>query len=135
MVIAIAALAIGASAPYTQKMYYSMQYQGAVKDTLVLLHSARQQSLASGGPVDLVIDPQLRQLSLGQELRRLPQHLQLSAVSAAEVNRADQAVIRFYPDGSSSGGTVTIRDGDTRASDLQVNWFLGKITQHGYVPE
>ena len=38
-----------------------------------------------------------------------------------------EGAIRFYPDGSSSGGRISLRHG-ARATVIDVNWLTGKIT-------
>lgn len=35
--------------------------------------------------------------------------------------------IRFFPDGSSTGGTITLTDGDKNKFKLTVNWLTGRI--------
>ena len=59
---------------------------------------------------------------------RLPKGLQLSVTSAAsDQSRGDIARIRFFPDGSSTGGRITIRSG-RREWHVNVSWLTGAIS-------
>lgn len=58
---------------------------------------------------------------------KLPGNLKYSMTTAAdEVISKDKASIRFFPDGSSSGGKIVIDDGKTQ-SEVHVIWLTGKI--------
>jgi general secretion pathway protein H len=59
---------------------------------------------------------------------RLPKGLELSVTSAtSDQSRGDVARIRFFPDGSSTGGRITIRSGQ-REWHVNVSWLTGAIT-------
>ncbi|WP_343132881.1 GspH/FimT family protein [Dyella sp. M7H15-1] len=59
---------------------------------------------------------------------RLPKGLQLSVTSAtSDQSNGDVARIRFFPDGSSTGGRITIRSGQ-REWHVNVSWLTGAIT-------
>lgn len=59
---------------------------------------------------------------------RLPKGLELSVTSAASDQSAGQtARIRFFPDGSSTGGRITLRSGQ-REWHVNVSWLTGAIT-------
>lgn len=58
----------------------------------------------------------------------LDRSLKLSVTSAdSERTGGSGAGIRFYPNGSSSGGTVVLRKGQL-AYDVRVNWLTGKVS-------
>lgn len=59
---------------------------------------------------------------------RLPKGLELSVTSAASDQSGGQiARIRFFPDGSSTGGRITLRSGQ-REWHVNVSWMTGAIT-------
>jgi len=59
---------------------------------------------------------------------RLPKGLELSVTSAAgDQSAGDVARIRFFPDGSSTGGRITLRSGQ-REWHVNVSWLTGAIT-------
>jgi len=57
----------------------------------------------------------------------LPGGLDLELVAAEEEMQGEQVgAIRFYPDGSSSGGRVILKRGDG-GYQVGVNWLTGRI--------
>ncbi len=128
--ISIAGLALAVAAPASYKMYQSMQFREAVRDVRRTLESARYAAIVSGSPESVVIKPRLRSVVFGEELEViLPEYIELETEAAAELSTADdEAVIQFYGDGSSSGGTIRIGRND-RWFNLHVNWLLGRVEQ------
>lgn len=129
--IAIAALVVGVSAPAMQRLYLSSQYRGAVNDVVVLLNTARYSAIQSGGEKDVLINPKTRQISLGEKVHELPDRLQIEVLGSRELNRDDAGVIRFYPDGGSSGGYVKLAHENGMAVEVQVDWLLGRVSLCG----
>ena len=125
--VAIAALVLGVSAPAIQRLYTSTQYHGAVNDVVTLLSSARYSAIRKGGNIDVLINPKTRQLTLGEKVQELPGSMQLEVLGSRELNRDGAGVIRFYADGSSSGGVVSMENDAGRAVQVQVDWLLGRV--------
>lgn len=126
--VAIAALVLGVSAPAIQRLYTSTQYHGAVNDVVTLLSSARYSAIRKGGNIDVLINPKTRQLTLGEKVQELPGSMQLEVLGSRELNRDGAGVIRFYADGSSSGGVVSMENDAGRAVQVQVDWLLGRVS-------
>ena len=64
----------------------------------------------------------------GRRPRPLPQRLDLKLYTAqSEIVDDKRGAIRFYPDGSSTGGRVTLASG-TRAFLVDVDWLTGRVT-------
>ncbi len=57
-----------------------------------------------------------------------PESLDISGKTARELNRDGLGVIRFYPQGDSSGGEIDII-GKVRGVRLSVDWLLGRVSQ------
>ena len=55
-------------------------------------------------------------------------HLTL-LTTESEIKGKGSGVIRFYPDGSSSGGRITLKAGD-RTRIVDVNWLTGQVEIH-----
>ena len=125
--ITIAALVLGVSIPATMRMYSSMQYHGAVKDVRSILVAARYGAIGKGQPQDVVINPASREFSLNGKTKQLPTEFQVEVISARELNRGNEGVIRFYSDGSSSGGVVKLQHDNGREVKVQVDWLLGRV--------
>ncbi len=125
--ITIAALVLGVSIPSTMRMYSSMQYHGAVKDVVAVLTSARYAAISQGDSQDVLVKPRSGELSLNDKMRKVPSSMTLEVVSARELNQDGVGVIRFYSDGSSSGGVVRLVHERGMEVEAQVDWLLGRV--------
>lgn len=126
--ITIAAIVMGVSAPAMQRLYVSSQYHAAVNDIITLLSSARYQAIRRGGQADVVINPETREISLGEKVQSLPKSLHVEVLGSRELNRDGAGIIRFYPDGGSSGGYVNLTSDNNKTVQVQVDWLLGRVT-------
>ena len=140
MVELIAAITIGAmmlalAVPASMKMYESMQYRGAVKDAVTLLSSARYKAIDTGRAQDVRITPDVRELQLNETIETLPTNLTVAVSSARELNRQGVGVIRFYPEGGSSGGGIDIERENGSGVRISVDWLVGRVFQERYSRE
>ncbi len=130
--ITVAALLLAVTVPASVRMYDSMQYRGAVRDVLGLLASARYRAINTGRPQDVIIQPRTRELRLDDTVEQLPEGVNVVVHSASELNRQDAGVIRFYPEGGSSGGGVDIEQPGRGGVRIGVDWLVGRISQEPY---
>lgn len=128
MALAIAALVVGVSAPAMQRLYQSSQYRGAVNDVVAVLSSARHFAIRSGENSDVRINPDTRKLQHGDKTTLLPGNVELEVLGARELNRDGAGVIRFYPDGGSSGGYVQLTHKNGMSVQIAVDWLLGRVS-------
>src|SRR5699024_12728754 len=97
------------------------------------LHDAlpisRTQAIVKAKPEVFTLDVKARSYTApGKSPHTLPEHMRLSITSAAEDQQADKlARIRFFPDGSSTGGHVVLRRG-ARQWRVNVAWLTGAIS-------
>jgi general secretion pathway protein H len=126
----IAGLLLAVAVPASHKMYQSMQYREAVRAVRRALESARYQAMVTGEPAQIAINPRNKTVALNSNKpQTLPTFVELQTDSAQELMQdADTAVIRFYADGSSSGGTVKVGR-NNRWVRLHVGWLLGRVEQ------
>lgn len=133
IVLTIAGLLVAVSVPSAAKLYQSMVYRGAVGDARALLETARYQALITGHSMDVLVQPNTRRLALKNmfpNAKPLPKSLDLRVTSAAELQfNHNTAVIRFYPDGSSSGGSISLLRETGGGVTLHIGWLLGQVTQ------
>ncbi len=101
--IAIVGLLLAVTVPASMRFYESIQYRQAVRDVLSTLGSARQQAMDRGKAQDVTFDPGDRRIAFDEDVLQLPGGFELSVTTAGEVNRGNLGVIRFYPEGSSTG--------------------------------
>lgn len=93
------------------------------------LRNARSQAIVSRDEVTLTLDVEARnfRLSGDDKPRNLPRQAQIGVYTAqGEVVDANTAAIRFYPDGSSTGGRVTLAM-DERKFHVDVDWLTGQV--------
>lgn len=127
----IAALLVGFSTPVAMRMYDSMQYRSAVGDINTALAKARYYAITRGHPVDVELIPDERKFRVGEQaFSQVSKTVNLVAEVAAELSPDSHvAVVRFYPDGSSSGGNVSVVRASGAGVRLDVDWLLGRVSQ------
>jgi len=131
VVLAIAGLVLGVSGPMALKLYESTQYRSAVKDVVTSLTAARYSAISSGQYVDVITTPEARTIRAGKKEVSLSDSVKLSVTSAQSLNQAvdGAGVIRFFPDGTSTGGSISLEHKNGNGVRLRVDWLLGSITQ------
>jgi general secretion pathway protein H len=127
--IAVVGLMLAVSVPLASRFYDSVQYRQAVRDVVTTLNSARHLAISSGQAQDVALDPGNNVMAFRGQRTQLPAAMQLELRTAREVNRDALAVIRFYPEGGSSGGDIDIRDGGGNGVTISVDWLLGRVSQ------
>jgi general secretion pathway protein H len=128
--LAIVALALAVVPVSMIKLHEAMQYRSAVSDLLAGLKSARNAAVRSGASVPFVVDVESRRVDVGgQKSFILPESLKLGLIVAEQEVESQQGAIRFYPDGSSTGGTVVVRRPAGDGVRLRVDWLLGRVDQ------
>ena len=126
--LAIAGLMLAVAVPTSVRFYDSMQARQAVRTTMAMLQSAREQALSSGVATDVMIRPAARSIRLGKKEYRVPNSLQMTVHGAAELNYADVGVIRFYPEGGASGGGIDLRRENGDGTAINVDWLVGRVS-------
>jgi len=132
--LAIAGLVLAVAVPAGFRFYDGMRTREAVRDVITLFATARQQAITSGEARDVLVWPEERRLVLGATERRLPGGLRVTVHGAAEVNRERAGVIRFYPEGGTSGGGVDITNPGSSTVAIGVDWLTGRVTQAVHDP-
>jgi general secretion pathway protein H len=130
--ITIVGLVMTASVPASVRFYESMQYRQAVRDVTTALASARYRAFNSGESQDVVINTETNLMRMGSDTQQLPAKLGIVVHSAREVNRDAEGVIRFYPEGGSSGGEIDIVKPNRAGVKITVDWLVGRVSQQKY---
>jgi general secretion pathway protein H len=130
--ITIVGLVLAVAVPASGRLYQTMQYREAVRDVVTLFASARYEAVNSGRAQDVRINPRTRELSLNKEIRRLPEGLNLVVRAARELNDQQSGVIRFYPEGGTSGGGVDVEIPGSYGVRVNVDWLVGRVSQQKY---
>lgn len=130
--IAIVGLLMAVSVPGSIRFYESIQYRQAVRDVLTTLGTARQLAIDKGKIQDVKFDPQGGKIVLNDRVDQLPRGFNLAVTTASEVNRDGRGVVRFYPEGGSSGGDIDIESPTGRGVTISVDWLMGGVSQAAY---
>lgn len=94
------------------------------------LRQAQTLAMTNRRDAVLTLDVESRQFVVPgvSEARRLPDNIDLKLYAAqSEVTSERSGSIRFYPDGSSTGGRITVAAGE-RQYLVDVDWLTGRVT-------
>jgi general secretion pathway protein H len=118
-------LVVGYKPPWSS----GLGLKGTVSELASGLRLARSEAIASNRPVtfDLDLTGHRYRIGAGAE-RRLPANLSIRLLTVVGESRgAGIGDIRFNPDGSSTGGRITIAD-DQRRIAVGVDWLTGRVS-------
>jgi general secretion pathway protein H len=109
-----------------------VELKAAARRTAATLRLARETAIRTGMDTVLVVDVEERLLELpGFRTVSLPRRLQVKLDAAQREMLDDQrGAIRFFPDGSSTGGVILLARGDAREDSgfqVGVNWLTGRV--------
>jgi general secretion pathway protein H len=94
------------------------------------LRQAQTTAITTRRDAWLTLDVEAREYvtSGDTQLRRLPDSIDLKLYTAqTEVTSERRGSIRFYPDGSSTGGRITVSSGE-RKYLVDVDWLTGRVS-------
>ena len=93
------------------------------------LRQARNDAVGTHQDVRFTVHLDAREFTVGDNTRRrrLPAQVELSVFTArSEVLGEHSAAIRFFPDGSSTGGRISLSVGE-RSYHVDVDWMTGQV--------
>ena len=94
------------------------------------LRHAQSTAMATRRDALLTLDLDAREYYLPSDTRahKLPDGLELKLFTAqSEAVSEKKGAIRFYPDGSSTGGRITVQTGE-RKFLVDVDWLTGRVS-------
>jgi general secretion pathway protein H len=107
-----------------------VELKGAARDIAAGLRQARSLAVLGNRDVDFVVDIAARDYAIpGKgESRALPERLEIQLETAqSDLSDDDVGVISFFPDGSSTGGRVTL-GWEGREYHIMVDWLTGQVS-------
>ena len=128
LVIAASAYAVLLSGPLGKAS--AADLKAAARTLASGLRQAQTTAMATRKDAVLTIDVESREFVTTVEPtpRKLPDNLELKLYAAqSEVSSERRGSIRFYPDGSSTGGRITVASGE-RKYLVDVDWLTGRVT-------
>lgn len=106
----------------------SAKVRAASKDLIAALRFTRSQAVVKREAKVLVLDVERRAYKVpGRDWVELPKDMQLSMLTAAQEQVGEGvAQIRFFPDGSSTGGNIELSRGEAMWR-IDIAWLTGEV--------
>ena len=129
VVIALLGLALALAVPNLSRALPGLELRSDARIVAGALQEARAAAIGQNRQTTLVLDVGQRTLRLGDRaLVRLSPRLGISIRSASsEASAAGTGGISFFPDGTSTGGRITLVLGE-RQRHVVVDWLTGTIS-------
>nr|WP_006748273.1 GspH/FimT family protein [Thioalkalivibrio paradoxus] len=111
----------------------AMDYREAVGGSYRMLHHARSLAIRQGEAVTVSVDLERREVRIEgrAETLRIASEIGLDVTVAGEFAEDGIARFRFYPDGSATGGTMTLRRSGGRQATVTLDWLTGRVRVEG----
>lgn len=98
------------------------------RDIAAGLRMARAEAVTTRRGTALLLDLDKRNFTVAGSVRQLPEAVELKLFTAqSEIVNERQGAIRFFPDGSSTGGRITVASGE-RKYEVDVDWLTGRVS-------
>ena len=130
MVLVIAAAGYALVVRFTGSGVSGAELKSAARAVAAALRDARGTAIATQESAAMLVDLEKRtiQVAGAGKARVLPERLDLKLYTAqSEVQDERRGAIRFYPDGSSTGGRVTVAAGERKLL-VDVDWLTGRVS-------
>ena len=105
------------------------ELKGAARQVAAGLRLARSEALATRQETRVLLDLEHRTFHIDRDARlsALPRQIELKLFTAQSDLVSDKVgAIRFFPDGGSNGGRITLAVGE-RKYDVDVDWLTGRV--------
>jgi general secretion pathway protein H len=129
VVLALMALLATIALPLLGPGVSTTAMKGAARELAAALRTARSEAMATRRETVVFIDLEGRRFAIGNapQAREFPKEIEVKLFTA-QMDIVDDKVggIRFYPDGGSNGGRVTLASGE-RKFEVDVDWLTGRV--------
>ena len=128
LVLVVLVIAYGIASPLVANLNGG-DLKGSARTIASALKRARNEAIAGRKETPLTFDLEARTLTVAGEGKpvQLPPKLDLQLFTVQQEQTSEKiAAIRFYPDGSSTGGRVTVGK-DDRKFEIDVDWLTGRV--------
>ena len=129
VVLALMAIIAAIAIPILGPGVSTSELKSAARKVAAGLRMARDDAVATRSDTRLLIDLEHRtfQIERDSHVYALPRALELKLFTAQNDIISEHAgAIRFYPDGGSTGGRVTLAAGE-RKFEVDVDWLTGRV--------
>lgn len=106
----------------------AMEHKAVVRDVVSALRYARGQALMTHQEMTVTFDLEQNtyQISGRDEVFSIPESIEVTVVTAQSELSGGQGNIRFFADGSSTGGRVVLDRGEI-SRQIDINWLTGQL--------
>ncbi|MEE8321885.1 MAG: GspH/FimT family pseudopilin [Gammaproteobacteria bacterium] len=132
VVLGIMTLLLAVVPPALNNVIDGTKLKGATRDLAAGLRLARSQAIAKQNDTTLLlhVEDKVFQIANKQKRLNLPEDTKLTLTTAqSEQVTEKEGAIRFFADGSSTGGRITLNNARNTYT-IDVNWLTGKIRIH-----
>ena len=129
-VLVLVAIALSLVSLSFTKSMNSAKVQAASRDLVAALRYTRGQAIVKNKQTALDLDMQNNTFQApGKPLMKLPKDMRMTLLTAdSEQTGSTSGRIRFFADGASTGGHVSLFAGQ-REWRVNVNWLTGQVTR------
>lgn len=127
-VIVLLAIALTAVSMSVSKSLSSAKVRAVSRDLVASLRYTRGQAIVKGEQKTFDVDLEAMTYSApGREPQKFPDGIEVRVLTAAQEATSDRKLgIRFFPDGSSTGGNIGVHSGE-REWRVNVEWLTGEV--------
>lgn len=130
VVVAIMALVAAMAMPVLGSGPSTSALRGGARELAAGLRFARSEAVAKRHETFVAIDLSGRRFKVADDPRehQLPREAELKLFTAqSDIVNDTTGSIRFFPDGGSNGGRITLAYGE-RKFDIDVDWLTGRVS-------
>lgn len=130
VVVVIMAMAYALTAPMVSSGVSGTELKASARQLAAGLRKARSDAVSRRHESVLTVDVEGRQFQLSGDPRiyRLPKSVVVQLFTAeSELINGNTGAIRFFPDGGSTGGRVTVSS-HGRQYGVDINWLTGQVS-------
>ena len=132
VVLAIIGAVAIVTVPYILAGMPGLQLRAAADDMAATLQGLHEQAIRERVTTELTLDPETREFRTSSRPapHALPKVVTRVAFSTAAIRPDDTvARLRFYADGTSSGGTIRLEH-EALSASVVVDWLTGRVSRH-----
>jgi general secretion pathway protein H len=129
VVLVIMAIVAGMTIPMLGSGVSNGELKSAARKVAAGLRMARSDAVATRQDTRVLLDLEHRTFQVERDARvhALPRDLDMKLFTAqSDLVNERTGAIRFYPDGGSNGGRVTLAAGE-RKFEVDVDWLTGRV--------
>jgi general secretion pathway protein H len=129
VVLGVLALVLSTTLSFNVPGSKSRKLQNQAKEISMMLKAARTEAIIKNAETSVEADLSANALSIHGKSERLfiDKRLRLKLMTARQEVMGDKGSIRFFPNGTSTGGVVMLQSGQ-RSAAVHVDWLTAKIS-------